>query len=133
MTSLWNDYITEEVTYYLDDEEKLFWIIKAPTFSAEAKVARVLRKEKDLTMLDIMMHELVASFGGTNFPHFDSPTNDPDDPEYIPAFNGEPSEAELKAYIQGLPSTIVNEIWRLVPQVAPNWGPNWETFPGRGE
>lgn len=128
---LWNKFCPLETTFVLQEEGEdisYYWKLKAPTFRDEQRVSQELRGKEDADVFDIALVELSAIFGGSNFPASDSPTFDPNSPDYVRALPDDASEQAVREYLNTLPSAIVYRLWEKVKEVSPSWGPS--RFPG---
>ncbi len=107
-------------------DERYRWIINAPTFGDEKSLSGWLMNAKNTTVYDIATQELTLTFGGTNFPHPDSPTDDPNDPDFKPALYADATPEQIRNYLDSIPSGVVMAMWTKLREVAPNWGPEFQ-------
>ena len=123
--SFWAQFSPDETTYYpLESNPSVYWKIKAPSFSDERKIARWMTEDRR-TSADVQAYEIGLTFLATTFPHSDLPTQDPSEKGFVPGLKKGASVEEVIAYLDTIPSRVVDEIWKKLVEVAPHWGPRF--------
>ncbi len=123
--SFWAQFAPDETTYYpLASDERVYWRIKSPSFADERNLASWLSKERR-TAADIVSYELALTFLETTFPHPLSPTSDRQADGFVPGLKKGSSFEEVIAYLDTVPTRVVDDMWKKLSEVAPHWGPNF--------
>lgn len=123
--------INEAITHYFRQEPTWWWRILPITAAAELElqkfsvVNRVVtdaagtRHEFPPTYIETAMHEIAATFGGTNITFED--TQAPGGK--VPVLKENASIGEIEAVLVQMPPEMVEELWSAVGEANPTWGP----------
>lgn len=118
--------------HYFDQEPNWFWTIKPVTAGMELENSKFLahrrlvagpdgRTELPPTAMEVAFNEIALCFGSTNIPKDENkPVEDGGEP-IIPEGA---SVDEIKQILSTFPRPLLMEIWRMIGNVYPYWGPN---------
>jgi hypothetical protein len=128
----WGSYaISGEVTHYFEKEPEWYWKIKPPTSGDELEIQKFLYSQRvfidhtgkrfELTPIttEIAHREIALTFAGTNVPGVVTD----DEGNFLPVLADNARIEEIEAVLRIMPQDMVMEIWGVVGEVNPKWGP----------
>jgi len=122
--SIWDNFSPETVTYYPFEDKRIYWKMRSPSFLDERDMS-AFWAEGGHVSTDITARELAITFVETTFPSPDSPTQDPGEKAYVPGLKTGDSIEKIENFLNTLPAVVVQDMWNLLKEVAPHWGPDF--------
>lgn len=124
----WGNYkIVGDFTLPLTNlSDKAFWTYRTPTVKDSMDFAfrlEQIRQTRKTLGFDFMVEQICFSFKACGIADGNSPTEDPNDPSFIPYIPKGASADIVRELVKAMPELVLEDIWEGVSKVAPGWGP----------